>query len=605
MSNLMVRPPQTSEKNPLVSAIRDCRKAFIITFMFSFGVNLLNLITPLYALQVLDRVLSSNNLNTLVMLSVIIFFVYMAHSLLQIARSFTLIKIGEWLDTKISPKLFSHAIANSAIRPSLGASQSIREFATIKNFLTSVGINSLFDAPWSIVYIFVIFMMHPYIGWLTIFGACVMLFMAAINAFAINKNLSQSNETNLKGHHMAEISTRNAETVQAMGMMKQVQSKWKSLNTQALKYQSVASYRNGTISNTTRFFRSIIQMAVTGIGAYLVVTTGGKEMTPGYMIAGSIMVGRALAPFDQAIEVWKQISSASKSYKKIKTSFDKEAYNSEGMSMPNPKGTILSENVFFAPPPSAPGQQPKYTLRGINFNLEAGKSLAIIGPSAAGKSTLARLLVGIWKPVSGNVRMDGMDVFSWNREDFGKHVGYLPQSIELFSGTVKENIARMHQKIDPADVVEAAHMAGAHEMISKLPNGYDTDIGIAGSSLSGGQRQRVGLARAFFGNPKFVVLDEPNANLDEKGEKALVDALTNAKKKGITIILISHRPSILSFVDMMMVLQDGMIATYGPKEEVMSRFAQAAQQSGGPKQNNPTGTSSGGMTSLSYKSSEK
>jgi ATP-binding cassette, subfamily C, bacterial len=564
--------------NPLVKALEDCKSAFIITFIFSFGVNLLNLITPLFALQVLDRVLSSGNKNTLLMLSLIFFFVYLAHTLLQVARSFTLIKVGEWLDKRISPILFSHAVSTAAIRPSLGASQSIREFATIKSFLTSIGINSLFDAPWSFIYITVVFLIHPFLGWLTIFGALLMLFMAFLNAYAINSSLSDSNECNLKGHHMAELATRNAETVQAMGMMKKVQRRWLALNEKALGLQSVASYRNGIIANSTRFFRAIIQMAVTGIGAYIVVTSNGQDMTAGNMIASSIIVGRALAPFDQAIEVWKQVTSASKSYKKIKSSFDREGLKTEGMSIPNPHGQMTGENIFFAPPPSMPGEQPKYTLRGLNFTLEAGKSLAIIGPSAAGKSTLARLLVGVWKPTSGHVRLDGMDVFSWNREDFGKHVGYLPQGIELFSGTIKDNISRMCTDPDTESIIEASKLSGAHDMVSRLPNGYETDIGIAGSFLSGGQRQRVGLARAFYGKPKIVVLDEPNANLDEKGEQGLVDALANAKKKNITTILISHRPSILAFVDMIMILQDGMIAAYGPKDEIMARFTQAAKE---------------------------
>lgn len=563
--------------NPLVAALEKCRSAFIITFLFAFGVNLLNLITPLYALQVLDRVLSSGNKSTLLMLSLIIFCVYISYTLLQIARSFLLIKIGEWLDTNISPILFSHAVANAAIKPSMGASQSIREFSNVKSFLTSIGINSLFDAPWSFVYIIVLFLIHPWLGWLTVFASLLMLFMAFLNAFAINPTLSQSNEHTLKGHHMAELSTRNAETIQAMGMMSKVRNRWMMLNTAALKSQSVASYRNGIIANTTRFFRSIVQMAVTGLGAYIVVESGGTEMTAGNMIASSIIVGRALAPFDQAIEVWKQASAAIKSYQKIKSSFDQEAQKPEGMAIANPSGKINVENVFFSPPITNPHDQPKYILRGLNFTLEAGKSLAIIGPSAAGKSTLARLLVGVWKPTSGHVRLDGMDIFMWNKDDVGNHVGYLPQGIELFNGTIKDNISRLEQNPDSSKIVDAAKLSGAHEMISKLPKGYDTDIGIAGSLLSGGQRQRVALARAFYGNPKFVVLDEPNANLDEKGEKGLVDALANAKQKNITTILISHRPSILAFVDMIMIIQEGMIVAYGPREEVMARFTQEAK----------------------------
>jgi PrtD family type I secretion system ABC transporter len=563
-------------QNLLVQGLQDCKLAFIITFIFSFGVNVLNLITPLYSLQVLDRVVSSGSKDTLLMLTIIIIGVYVSYTLLQIARSFTLVKIGEWLDKKLSPQLFAVAVESSSIKQSLGASQTIREFSTIKAFLTSIGINSLFDAPWSIIYIIVIFLIHPSLGWLTVFGGLLILFFAFLNAYAINDTLSSSNEYNIKGHYLAEIATRNAETVQAMGMMSNVKSRWASVNSSALKMQSIASYRNGIIANITKFLRAILQVGVTGIGAYLVISTNPPEMTVGNMIASSIIVGRALAPFDQAIEVWKQVSSARKSYNKINTFLNQSLSKVEGMSIPNPEGKLTVENVFFSLPAPA-GQQPKAILKGLNFTLDPGLSLAIIGPSAAGKSTLARLLVGVWKPTSGYVRLDNADVFTWNRDDFGKHVGYVPQGIELFNGTIKENIARMSHNPDPELVVDAAKFAGAHEMISKMPNGYESDIGIAGSALSGGQKQRVALARAFYGTPKLVVLDEPNANLDERGEQALVQAIANAKERKISTILISHRPSILAFVDMIMILQEGVIVAYGPRAEILARFSQPAK----------------------------
>lgn len=566
-------PDKKLLSNPLVQALQDCKLAFIITFVFSFGVNVLNLITPLYSLQVLDRVISSGSQDTLLMLTLIIIVIYLSHTLLQVARSFTLIKIGEWLDKKMSPQLFQHAVESSSQRQSMGASQTIREFGTIKAFLTSIGINSLFDAPWSFIYIIVIFMIHPSLGWLTIVGGAIILFFAFLNAYAVNDTLSSSNESNIRGHYLAEIATRNAETVQAMGMMKNVKSHWANVNSKALQMQSVASYRNGVISNITKFLRAILQVAVTGIGAYLVITTNPPEMTVGNMIASSIIVGRALAPFDQAIEVWKQASSAMKSYVKIKGFMDASMNKIEGMPIPNPEGRLSVENLFYSVPVPA-GQPAKPILKGLNFVLEPGLSLAIIGPSGAGKSTLARLLIGVWKPTSGTVRIDNADVYTWNRDDFGKHAGYVPQGIELFNGTIKENIARMSHHPDPELVIEAANFAGAHELISKMPNGYETDIGLAGSSLSGGQKQRVALARAFYGNPKIVVLDEPNANLDERGEQALVQALVKAKEKKITTVLISHRPSILSFVDMIMLVQEGVIVAYGPRQEILARFSQ-------------------------------
>jgi ATP-binding cassette, subfamily C, bacterial len=573
--NNFVATEEDKKNNPLTKALQDCKKAFVVTFLFSFGVNLLNLITPLYSLQVLDRVLGSGNKSTLLVLTAIIFFIYVSHTLLQISRSFILIKTGEWLDKKISPQLFSHAVRTASVRPSLGGSQVIREFNTIKQFLTSIGINSLFDAPWSIIYIIVVFLIHPYLGWITVIGVIMALFMAMLNARSVNASLSESNEANIKGHHMAEISTRNAETIQAMGMLDRVQQRWAAINSKSLQLQSIASYRNGIISNITKFFRALIQVSVTGTGAYLVISTGGQEMTAGYMIASSIIVGRALSPFDGAVDIWKQASNAMKSYKKIVSFLGANTHKDEGLSVSNPSGKITVENLFFAHPGKAPTSQPNYTLKGLNFTLEQGKSLAIIGANAAGKSTLSRLLVGVWKPTTGHVRLDDIDVTSWKRKEFGKHLGYLPQGVQLFNGTIKENIARMDPDPNPESVIKAAKFADAHDLISKLPNGYDTDIGIAGSSLSGGQRQRIGLARAFYGNPKVVILDEPNANLDEKGEKSLMESLNNSKEHSITSIIVSHRPSILSYVDMIMVLQEGMIVAYGPRDEVLARFNQA------------------------------
>jgi ATP-binding cassette subfamily C protein len=552
--------------------------AFVITFLFSLGANILTLISSVYVLQVLDRVLGSGNLNTLVMLTLLVTAIHTTYTFIQVARSFTLIKIGEWLDDRISPKLFAHAIEGSAVQQSMGASQSMREFSNIRSFLTSSGINSLFDAPWSIIYIFVSFLIHPFLGWLTVFGAVLMLFMAFLNAYSINSSLAKSNEFNLKSLYMADIATRNAETVQAMGMMKNVRGRWSELNDKSMELQSVASYRNGVISNSTRFFRTMLSVSMSALGAMIVVKSGGQDMTSGKMIMGSIITGKALAPFEQAIDVWKQVTGAMKSYAKINSSFEKAGMKRAGMSIPNPVGRLSAENVFFAPPLANPGDQPKYTLKGLNFVLEPGKSLAVIGPSAAGKSTFARVLMGIWKPTAGNVRLDDVDVFSWNREDFGNHVGYLSQAVELFTGSIKDNIARMDKDASPEKIIKAAKLAGAHDMISRMPHGYETDIGLAGSLLSGGQRQRVGLARAFYGDPKLIVLDEPNANLDEKGEQALVSAMVESVKQGNSVIVISHRPSILAFVDMIMVLQDGMIVAYGPKDEIIAKLSQAAQQ---------------------------
>ena len=560
--------------NPLQVALEKCRAAFKITFVFAFVINLLMLVTPLYSLQVLDRVIGSGNKQTLLLLSIIIAFVYFIHMLMQIARSFTLIKVGEWLDNTLSPVIFAHSISASATKVNPASSQMLRDFQTLKTFLTSVGINTVFDAPWSIVYIVVLFLIHPYIGFITIIGAVIIVSLAFFNAIATNKTLGEATEFSIKGMGQADVANRNAEAVEAMGMIRNVKKNWSKFNEASLAKQSVASYRNGILSNISGFVRNLIQMSVTGTGAYVVVTTSGQDMTTGGMIASSIIVGRALAPFGNAIGMWKSISGAMKSYKNINSSFDKHQTRDQAMPIPHIDGHLTVENVYYAAPaPSGRPQpaMPNHILKGVSFSLQPSEILAVVGPSAAGKSTLAKLIVGVWEASSGSIRLDGGDVFSWNRENFGEHVGYLPQGIELFSGTIRQNIARMQDDADPELVIKTAKMCGAHEMILRLPNGYDTDIGPGGANLSGGQRQRVGLSRAFYGDPKLVILDEPNANLDEAGEEALANALKEARKKKISVIVISHRPSILSAVDKVMVIKDGAVASFGTKKEIAGR----------------------------------
>ncbi|MGV2432674.1 MAG UNVERIFIED_CONTAM: type I secretion system permease/ATPase [Rickettsiaceae bacterium] len=568
------------EPNPLEQSLAKCRNAFIVVFWFALGVNLAMLITPLYSLQVLDRVIGSGNKHTLLMLSIIIGSVYLVYTLLQIARSFTLIKIGEWLDTTLSPILFSHAVAAASKKQGSSASQLLRDFQTLKTFLTSTGINTLFDAPWSIAYIAVIFMIHPYIGIITIIGGIIVVGSALLNAVATNKKLGEATEHSIKSMGQAEIATRNAEVVEAMGMMRNVSKNWSKFNNSALECQSLASYRNGMISNFSRFIRNLMQMAVTGVGAYVVVESRGVDMSTGGMIASSILVGRALAPFDNAIEMWKSISSAMKSYQKIQEAFKVSTLREDSMPISDVKGHLSLENIYYNHPLDKPlpaGVQPNYVLKDISFEVKPGEIVAIIGPSGSGKSTLAKVMTGVWEASSGSVRLDGGDIFKWNRHDFGTHVGYLPQGIELFGGSIKQNIARMSEHVDADKVVAAAKMSNAHEMILKFPNGYETDIGMGGSSLSGGQRQRIGLARAFYGDPKLVILDEPNANLDIVGEEALSDALRHAKAQGISVVVISHRPSVLTVVDKVLVVQEGTIAAYGSAEDILKQMSMMKQ----------------------------
>lgn len=565
--------------NPLQKMLKLCKSAFWVVFFFAFISNLLMLITPLYSLQVLDRVLGSGSYETLLMLSIIIGGIYFIYGLVQISRSFTLIKIGEWLDNKLSPILFAQAISASATRVNLAAGQLLRDFQTVKTFLTSTGINTLFDAPWSIVYIIVTFLIHPYIGVITIVGAIIIISTAFFNAMATNKSLGEATDYSNKSMIQAEIANRNAETVEAMGMIKNVTRNWHQFSEAALAKQSAASYRNSVISNFSTFVRSLMQMMVTGVGAYVVVRSGGQEMTTGGMIMSSIIVGKALAPFNNAIEMWKIISGALKSYKNINNAFSKYTPRDDSMPIPNVQGHFVAEDVSYITMPRNNilsqmqlHAKPQYVLQDISFNVAPGEVLAIIGPSASGKSTLAKIMVGVWKAYSGNVRLDGGEIFRWNRDDFGRHIGYLPQGIELFSGTIKQNIARMAENPDPELVIKAAKIAGAHDMILGFAEGYDTDIGTGGANLSGGQRQRIALARSFYGNPKMIILDEPNANLDEVGEIALSNALLTAKSNKMSSIVISHRPSVLSIADKILILQNGKVAAFGSAAEIKNHI---------------------------------
>lgn len=550
------------ELNSLQAALVKCKQAFIITFCFAFCINFLMLVTPLYSLQVLDRVIGSGNTSTLLMLSVIIGSAYFIYSLLQVARSFTLIKVGEWLDNHLSPILFKHSVSSSIIQANSKGSQILRDFQTVKTFLTSTGINTLFDAPWSIIYIIIIFLIHPYLGILTLCGVVIVVGVAFFNAVATNKLIGESSEYFVKSLTQAEIAARNAETVEAMGMVKNVSKNWHHFNKMALEKQTLSGYRNEVISNTSRFIRNIMQMLVTAISAYVVVSTDSRDMTTGGMIASSIIVGRALAPFDNIIGLWKTISSALKSYNNINQSLKDKLDRENVIHTEEVQGNLVVENINYTLPLPLGVAQPavsKYILQNVSLNVQPGEVIAIIGPSGAGKTTLAKIIVGVCKPSTGIVMLDGTDVYQWDRDDFGQHIGYLPQAIELFNGSVKQNIARMGVDIAPEEVVAAAKLAGAHEMILRLPEGYDSDIGIGGSLLSGGQRQRIGLARAFYSNPKLIILDEPNANLDEAGELALSNALLQAKSKKIAVLVISHRSSVLSVVDKVLVLQDGKI----------------------------------------------
>ena len=549
------------------AALGACRSVLFVVGVFSLFINVLMLATPLYSLQVFDRVLTSRSEETLLMLTLVTVGTLVVLSLLEAVRSRVLVRLSTWVERVLGPALLSYSVQRACLSNNAASTQGLRDLASLRGFIGGAGVFHLFDAPWVPVYIAVTYMLHPWLGHLAVAGAVLLFFMALISEFATRKPLREASAVSMKLMSRVEANNRNAEAIEAMGMLPALVRSWEQENEQVLRFQGVASDRAGVISAVTKFLRMLIQVGVLALGVYLAIH---REIGPGAMIAASIILSRALAPIEQLIATWKSLVSARSAYRRINQVLAEPVAKRSATKLPAPAGVLDVEQVTVLPPGSK-----KPSLQNVSFGLQAGDSLGIIGPSAAGKSSLARLLVGVWPPNHGAVRLDGADVFQWDREQFGRHVGYLPQDVELFDGTIKQNIARMAEP-DDAAVIEAAKFAGVHDMILRLPEGYDTAIGDGGMKLSGGQRQRVALARAFYGDPKFVVLDEPNANLDADGEQALFQAMRKAKERRITVIIIAHRPSILSAVDKMLVLRDGKVDSFGPRDDIMTRMNRAA-----------------------------
>lgn len=548
----------------LENAFKTSKATLWFILLFSAAINILIMGMPLYSMKVLDTVISSGSLDTLVMLTIIIAVCFVVMSILMTVRGFILIKASEWLDGKLAKLVLDKSLTFASMRGGVGTSQGIRDLATIKAFVTGPTLISLVDAPWSLVFLLVILIINPICGLVAIVGSGLLLFLAYLNETATKEILNKANEYSIQNMAQTDLLLRNAEVIEAMGMRHTITSIWDEANMYVQNLQSQASSRGNTIMSITKFTRSFLQILLTGIGAFLVLK---GQMTAGSIVATSILAGRALAPFEGAIGSWKGIASLRSAFHRLDKQLKTIPSRNETISLPSPKGDIDVEKCVYAPPGSTAA-----ILKGISFHVVAGEIVGVIGPSAAGKTTLSKLLVGINRPSAGVVRLDGADVYTWNRQEFGKNVGYLPQDVELFQGSIKENIARMDPYASPEAIVNAAMIAGVHDMILRLPNGYDTEIGVGGTSLSAGQRQRVGLARAFFGNPRLLVLDEPNSNLDEAGESALASALKYAATQKITTFIISHRPSTLAHVDRILVLKEGIVSAFGPREEVMGQF---------------------------------
>ncbi|MGK4343698.1 type I secretion system permease/ATPase [Ectopseudomonas oleovorans] len=555
---------QQVKENSLKAALKACKGSFISVGVFSFFVNALMLVPSFYMLQVYGRVVTSGSISTLVMLTIIMAVLMMTMGSLEWARSRVMVRVSTKLDVMLSRQVYRASFKRALDSGGMDASaQPLNDLTGLRQFLTSNGLFAFFDAPWLPIYIGVMFLFHPWFGWLAIASAIILLLLAFANEKLTGKALAEANRQNIAASLYTTKNLRNAEVIESMGMLETLMARWAQRQKKVLLLQSQASDSGGTVSSISKTFRTFVQSLVLGLGAYLAVK---HELNPGLMIAGSILLGRALAPIDMIIGSWKGFTSARTQYTRLNEILDKQLAEPERMSLPSPKGEVRVENLII----SAPGSKAPI-IRNVSFAAAAGSIVGVIGPSASGKSTLARALLGVWAPQHGVVRLDGADVNAWDKRELGPHVGYLPQDIELFEGTVGDNIARFGD-IDAAKVVEAARIAGVHEMILQLPDGYDTVIGGDGVNLSGGQRQRIGLARALYGDPRLIVLDEPNSNLDEVGERALAAALRVLKARGATVFVITHRTSILDQLDRLLVLRDGAIALYGPRELVIAEL---------------------------------
>jgi ATP-binding cassette subfamily C exporter for protease/lipase len=558
--------PRTQE---IAQSLIRFKSTFVTVGVFSAIINLLMLVPSIYMLQVYDRVLASANEVTLAMLTLMVLGAYLVMSALELIRSFILVRVGAAFDMDINKRIYTAAFEQNLRQAGGNAGQSLSDLVTIRQFFTGSGIFAFFDAPWLPLYLIVIFFFQPALGWFALGGTVLLVALAYANERVSKAPLAEANALAVASSSLATNNLRNAEVIEAMGMLPNLMGRWFAMHGKFLQLQADASEKAGLVGAVTKFVQLSLQSLVLGFGALLVIE--GK-MTAGMMIAASILVGRALAPVQQLIAAWKSVSATRSAWERLTALLDANPVRSSGMALPRPRGALAVEGVTAAPP----GQKSP-VIKNLSFVLAPGEVLGVIGPSGSGKSTLARLLVGVWQAQSGKVRLDGADVCQWNKAELGPHMGYLPQDVELFAGTVSENIARFGA-VDAGAVVLAAQRAGVHEMVLHLPQGYDTLLGDGGAGLSGGQRQRLGLARAMYGDPSVLVLDEPNSNLDDVGEQALVHAIAELRQRGKTVVLITHRTSVIGVTSKLLLLRDGMSDLFGPTEQVLGLLQQNAHR---------------------------
>ncbi|MBX3501689.1 MAG: type I secretion system permease/ATPase [Alphaproteobacteria bacterium] len=563
---------KSKKTDELARALQLCRRHFLTAGIFSLGINLLYLAAPLYMLQVYDRVISSSSKSTLAMLTIALLVAFITMAGLDWVRARILARAGIRLDRVLGGRVMAATFA-TASRGDVAGSQPLRDFDTFRLFLSGQGISALFDLPWAPVYVFVIFMLHPWMGAFALGCVIVLLLTAVIGEHFARKPLAESTEAANKSYRFTETSLRNSEVVQAMGMMPRLLERWgRERNRMMVRQDSVAA-RMAATGSFTKMLRLAMQSLILGLGAYLVIE---RSATMGAMFAGTLLLARALQPVELIVGSWRTIASARGAFERLKGLLGANPSDDDKLSLPRPTGRVEVQAVSYGLRNTS-----RIILSRVDFAIQPSEVVGVVGPSGSGKSTLARLLVGLIAPFSGTVRLDGADLTKWPRDELGPHIGYLPQDVELFADTVASNISRFRDG-DDSGVIDAAQLAGVHEAILALPEGYDTQVGEGGAALPGGLRQRIGLARAVYGSPCLVVLDEPNSNLDNEGEAALAECIKQLKMWGTTVVVISHRPAALNVVDKVLVMKDGTVAAFGPRDEVLKKITRPVQVKAAP-----------------------
>ena len=588
-------------KTPLAQAYGRFRAIMGATIIFGFFSNILMFVGPLYMLQVYDRVLASRNELTLVMITAIAVALLVAYGLLEAIRSKLLVRAGLQFDEMLATPAFNRVVRNQLANPNGGAHTTLQDVDRVREFLTGQGILAFFDAPWVPLFLALCFAFHPWLGMVATVGAVIIFILALANEFSTRGLLQEAGSANQGAAHFVNTTMQNAEVIRALGMEKQLTQRWQKQHDEVLDRQARASGRAGAIMASTKFVRMSLQIAILGMGAYLAIQ---QQISPGIMIAASIVMGRALSPVEQAVGQWKQFVGARQAHKRLTEIFKTFEDEQERMQLPVPKGNLQVQGLIATAPGAKPGMQNSRPalLKGVSFAINQGEVLAVIGPSGSGKSTLVRHLVGAAQPQAGTVRLDGTELHHWDTAQLGRHMGYMPQDVKLFRGSVSENISRFVDDATDNEIVAAAALSGAHEMIQSLSEGYDTDVGDGGHSLSGGQRQRVGLARAVFRDPNLIVLDEPNSNLDAHGEQALAACIQEMKKRGKTVIIVTHKANLLALTDKTLMLVNGQVEKFGPTRELFAQQAQAQQEAKEAQENQkPAAVASPAVVNISDK----